>query len=204
MVTQRQPRDADTATRILDVAQRLVQTRGFNGFSYADIAGELKISTASLHYHFSGKATLGVALIARYADRFARALKSLDTSLTEAPDKIIGYENLYLEVLRDERMCLCGILAAENETLDASMRNAINEYFDFNERWLAGVLEQGRRDGTLGFDGLARDEARLVLSGLQGAMLVARSYGDIARFEAVASKLVEELTRDSRSMVLPE
>ena len=204
MVEQRQHQDTDTATRILDVAQRLVQTRGFNGFSYADIAGELQISTASLHYHFSGKATLGVALIVRYADRFARALTSLDTSLTEAPDKIIGYENLYLEVLRDERMCLCGILAAENETLDAAMRDAVNEYFNFNERWLAGVLEQGRRDGTLGFDGLASDEAQLVLSGLEGAMLVARSFGDLARFEAVAAKLMGELTRDSRSMALPE
>ena len=28
----------DTATRILDVAERLVQVRGFNGFSYADVA----------------------------------------------------------------------------------------------------------------------------------------------------------------------
>ena len=30
---------ADTPQRILDLAERLVQTRGFNGFSYADIAG---------------------------------------------------------------------------------------------------------------------------------------------------------------------
>jgi TetR/AcrR family transcriptional repressor of nem operon len=33
-----------------------VQIRGFNGFSYADVAGELSLTTASLHYHFPGKA----------------------------------------------------------------------------------------------------------------------------------------------------
>ena len=54
----------DTATQILDVAERLAQVRGFNGFSYADVAGELKITKAALHYHFAGKAELGVALIA--------------------------------------------------------------------------------------------------------------------------------------------
>ena len=63
---------SDTAARILDVAERLVQLRGFNGFSYADIAAELHITKASLHYHYAGKAELGRALIERYAERFTR------------------------------------------------------------------------------------------------------------------------------------
>ena len=50
---------ADTADRILDSAERLVQVRGFNAFSYADVARELGITKASLHYHFAGKAELG-------------------------------------------------------------------------------------------------------------------------------------------------
>ena len=43
--------EGGTASKILDVAERLVQLRGFNGFSYADVAEELGISKASLHYH---------------------------------------------------------------------------------------------------------------------------------------------------------
>ena len=69
------PPRGDTAQRILDIAEQLVQVRGFNAFSYADIAAELGITKASLHYHFSGKAELGQALIARYAQRFALALE---------------------------------------------------------------------------------------------------------------------------------
>ncbi len=64
-------RDNDTATQILDVAERLVQNRGFNGFSYADVASELGISKPSLHYHFASKADLGEALMRRYGERFA-------------------------------------------------------------------------------------------------------------------------------------
>ncbi len=56
-----------TASRILDAAERLVQDRGFNGFSYADVAAELQITKPALHYHFASKAALGEALIARYA-----------------------------------------------------------------------------------------------------------------------------------------
>ena len=69
---------------ILDVAERLVQVRGFNGFSYADIAAELQITKAALHYHFAGKADLGETLIARYADRFME-LSRVSTPGTALP-----------------------------------------------------------------------------------------------------------------------
>src|SRR5580658_3697913 len=98
--------DGDTATRILDVAERLVQERGFNGFSYADVAAELGLTKPALHYHFAGKAELGEALIARYAGRFLEALLNLDSTSDTPPAKLAGYADLYLGVLRDQRMCL--------------------------------------------------------------------------------------------------
>ena len=70
----------DTAQRILDVAEQLVQVRGFNGFSYADIAAELGITKASLHYHYRGKAELGRALITRYGQRFTAELEAIDSA----------------------------------------------------------------------------------------------------------------------------
>ena len=69
-----------TATRILDVAEGLAQTRGFNGFSYADIAAEIGITKASLHYHFPSKADLGRALVRRYTERFMDALDAIEAS----------------------------------------------------------------------------------------------------------------------------
>ena len=66
---------SDTAVRILDVAERLVQTRGFNRFSYADIANEVGVTKAALHYHFASKAELGDALITCYAGRFSDAIR---------------------------------------------------------------------------------------------------------------------------------
>jgi TetR/AcrR family transcriptional repressor of nem operon len=71
MAVSRLKKQPTTAQRILDIAEGLVQTRGFNNFSYADIATELGITKASLHYHFPGKAELGQAIVARYAKRFS-------------------------------------------------------------------------------------------------------------------------------------
>ena len=56
-------RPSSTSHRILDVAEYLMQTRGYNGFSYADVAGEIGITKASLHHHFSTKAALGAAVL---------------------------------------------------------------------------------------------------------------------------------------------
>src|SRR4051812_40680086 len=193
MARTRQRGELDTAARILDVAERLVQVRGFNGFSYADIASELEVSKASLHYHFAGKAELGEALIGRYAARFAEALEEIDRQGSDAPAKLEAYAGIYADVLRDRRMCLCGMLAAEYDTLPKPMRNAIIGFFDDNEAWLEGVLEQGREEGTLSLDGSPDDAAQTIVSSLEGALLVARPYGDVARFEAAATRLLTSL-----------
>ena len=183
----------DTASQILDVAERLVQIRGFNGFSYADIASELGISKASLHYHFAGKAELGQALVARYAARFAEALEAIDERGDDAVAKLEAYASIYAEVLRNGRMCLCGMLAAEYDTLPKPMRKAIIGFFDDSEAWLTDVLEQGKEEGSLSLDGRARDGAQTIVSGLEGALLVARPYGDVDRFQAAATRLLASL-----------
>ena len=187
-------RPANTRSRILDTSERLVQVRGFNGFSYADVAAELSVTKASLHYHFPSKAELGEALIARYAERFAQALAAIDASLTLAPAKLDAYANLYAEVLRQERMCLCGMLAAEYQTLPSPIRDAVVAFLNDNEAWLALVLEHGRKDGSLRFSNTAADTARSIVSGLEGAMLVARPFGAIERFETAAAQLLASLT----------
>jgi TetR/AcrR family transcriptional repressor of nem operon len=194
-VATREHASSRTASRILDVAERLVQDRGFNGFSYADVAAELQITKPALHYHFASKAELGEALLARYAARFAQALADVDTGVSDAPAKLDGYAMLYLQVLRHRRMCLCGMLAAEYQTLPPAMQHAVIRFFDQNETWLQRVLEQGQGDGSLQFTGSARDTARMIVSGLEGAMLIARPYGDIARFQAAAASLLAGLAR---------
>jgi TetR/AcrR family transcriptional repressor of nem operon len=185
--------ESDTPTRILDVAERLLQQRGFNGFSYADVARELGLTKASLHYHFAGKAELGEALVDRYTGTFGAALVEIDERPIDAPAKLRGYAHLYAEVLQDERMCLCGMLAAEYSTLPEAMRDSVIRFFRDNESWVQQVIEQGVREGTIRSEGPTDDAARAIVSGLEGAMLVARPFGDLGRFQATANRLIDDL-----------
>jgi TetR/AcrR family transcriptional repressor of nem operon len=197
-------RQADsTTTRILDVAERLVQTRGFNGFSYADIALEVGITKASLHYHFATKAELGRTLIARYTQGFESALRTITAQLPRADERLRAYVKLYADVLANERMCLCGMVAAEYGTLPAPMQAAIRVFFEYNESWLSRLLEQGSREGCLSVRVAPEQAARMLVGALEGEMLIARAYGDPARFASAAELLLAQLQLDAPARRLP-
>jgi TetR/AcrR family transcriptional regulator, transcriptional repressor for nem operon len=185
---------AATAGRILDIAERLVQTRGYNGFSYADISAELRIRNASVHYHFPSKTDLGKRLVARHREKFMAALESLEGETKDARQLLRRYVALWTGVLRDrDRMCLCGMMAADIATLPKAIRIEIKRFFDENEQWLVRVIEEGRKAKTLRPQAAPKIEARLLTMGLEGAMLVARSYGEVRRFEEIAARLLEGL-----------
>ena len=184
---------ADTGRRALDIAERLVQTRGFNGFSYADIAEALGVTKASLHYHFPSKADLGERLIERYEAGFLDTLAGIDKAQQGAAHKLRRYAKIYADVLRANRMCLCGMLASDYATLPKPMRERVRHFFDENERWLARVLEEGRKTGQLAFKGAPIELARMIVASLEGAMMLARSYGEPPRFDAAAERVVAEL-----------
>lgn len=184
----------DTRAAILDTAEELVQVRGFNAFSYADVSSALNMTNAALHYHFPGKAELGHALITRYAERFAASLQRIDESGASPLGRLHAYADLYKRVLEADRMCLCGMLAADYQTLPDPMRDAVVAFFDTNRDWLTAVLDAGRADGTIRVVGRSRDAAELIVGTLEGAMLLARTYGDLSRFEAVAEQLLAEFS----------
>jgi TetR/AcrR family transcriptional repressor of nem operon len=73
------------------------------------------------------------------------------------------------------------------------MRAAVIGFFDANESWLARVLDEARSAGALAFDGSAENAARALVSGLEGAMLLSRPYGDLVRFDAAAERLLATL-----------
>ena len=176
------------------MAERLVQVRGFNGFSYADIAAELQITKAALHYHFASKADLGEALITRYAERFSAALDAVDNDGTGRRAKLAAYARLYQRVLhrqedvpvRHARRRVPDPAAAHARRGDQLLRP---------QRGLArGRAGAGQGRGQPAFAGPARDTARMIVGGLEGAMLVARPYGDVARFQAAAASLLAGLS----------
>ena len=182
-----------TADRVLDLAESLAQTRGFHGFSYGDVATELGITRAALHYYFPSKAELGVARIHRYHQRFRARLDEMTASSSSPAQCVEQYAEIYRALFANGRMCLCGMLAAEFETLGEPLRPALVAFFDTSYDWLAATLTAGRDSGTIRFAGEARETAELVVSTLEGAMLVNRPVGNAVRFDDVVRRLLAQL-----------
>jgi TetR/AcrR family transcriptional repressor of nem operon len=91
------------------------------------------------------------------------------------------------------------MMAADYATLPPAMRTEVVRFFDDNEAWLERVLEQGSSEGVLRYEGSARDEAQLIIGTLEGAMLVARPYGDSSRFTVAAERLLSSIARHADS-----
>ena len=105
-------RAAATPERILDVAEGLLQARGYNGFSYADVAGELRITRAALHYHYRGKAELGEALTERIGTfRVQQGLRILEA---EQPLRRDGRQDTWIEGSVEGRPVTVGEHAPED------------------------------------------------------------------------------------------
>lgn len=181
--------------RILTSAQRLIQQRGFNGFSYADIAQEVGIRKASLHHHFPTKTDLGLALIEVYSGQLNGALLNISGSPLPADAKLAAYIALYRRSLEADCMCLGGMLASEALTLDPVMLPGLKRFFARNAEWLTEILVEGRLQQLFTLTGNAADHARLLLSALQGALLIARATGDREAFDQTTTLLVAGLSR---------
>jgi TetR/AcrR family transcriptional repressor of nem operon len=167
----------DTATELLNKAQQLVQERGFNAFSYKDLAEAVGIRTASIHYHFPSKADLGVALMERYTDELNRALLVIDEGPGNAKSKLEQFIALYSHTEACGAICLCGSLASDRETLSPELQESVTGYLERSEAWLASTLTTGAERGDFTLPGEASDLAASLLSSLQGGLILSRARG---------------------------
>jgi TetR/AcrR family transcriptional repressor of nem operon len=184
-----------TADKILNVAEKLVQLRGFNAFSYQDVSKAVGIRKASLHYHFATKADLGVALVGRYRESFLEALRDIEEGTSDPGRRLERYVALYGSVLKKKRMCMCGMLATDAATLPRAMRDSVAGFFEENVAWLARVLQDGRKRKELVFDGTPQSTAAFFVSSLEGAMLVAHGSGRYGTFDDAADRLLATVAR---------
>ncbi|TDR71657.1 TetR/AcrR family transcriptional regulator [Paludibacterium purpuratum] len=164
---------SDTRKRILDIAEELLLTRGFNAFSYQLVSSELGVRNAAIHYHFPHKTDLGVALIERYRRRLRRFIEA---QATLPPD---GQLERYFELaqsyfLQDKQVCPSGMLCTEFHTLPDAMRDQAAAFIGEMRNWSIELAERGRDGGIFHYPGTAEEMGVLMFSALQGGLQLAR------------------------------
>lgn len=178
---------SDTASKILDVGQELIQTRGYTAMSFQDIATQVGIKKPSVIHHFPSKADLGVAIIQRYRDTFASQLEAIkkDPHKT-AWEALEFYFSPYLHFAETpNKVCLCGALAGEIPALPEEMRLEVKQFMEDHQSWLEGILQNGRKSGELTFNETPARLSRMLFNTLQGTLLVKRSTDDLSQLKDV-------------------
>ena len=167
--------------QVLDLAQSLIQLRGYNAMSYRDLADEIGVKTSSIHYYFQAKEDLGLALLKRYRLALENAREVIDLEVADPKLKIERLVDIFVGTVRTGKICLGGMFATDCSTLPESMQQEVKLFYFENEAWLAQVLKQGRETGKLDFEGSPKIKAETIFSTLEGVMIAARLFKDEKR-----------------------
>lgn len=163
---------------IMNLAESLLQDKGFNGFSYADIASALGVKNAAIHYHFASKEALGVAVIQRYRERFKLWINNARVKDLSHQEKLDWFFSIYSDYRADNgKVCLVGSLEAEFNSIPEGLRKEVESLNKEMLVWLEATLNEGREAGAFSFNGSPSSKAALIYSSVQGALQMARALG---------------------------
>ena len=186
---------SSTAAAIVASARALVATRGYNGFSYADIAETVGISKPSIHHHFASKAELVRRVVADYRDEARDGMEALRHQFADPAARLQAWTNFWQACLRDGTLpfCVCALLATEMPAIPDEVAAVVRGHFDDLSGWLAGLFAEGVESGQFRLHGAAPAEALSFMAAIHGAMISARAYGDPELFAAISTTLVARL-----------
>jgi len=175
--------------QLLQHAQVLLMTQGYNGFSYRDLAALVDVKTSTIHYYFPTKDDLVLEAVRLYSSSTLGAMRHIDASLPPET-KLERYADQFGVLMGDgDRICLCGMLAADITSLPDNVRHAVKAFFEASEAWLAKVLEEGMKGGTLHVNGNIKYAARALFAAFQGSVLASRLFHSKARLRDVVNAL---------------
>ena len=166
-----------TAHKILDAAEHYTQTQGFNDFSYKDLQRDVGVKTSTIHYYFPTKQDLAVTLVTRYIQNFQKKLQQLNQSETSGIEKLAGLGDIFLQVAKDNKFCLCGMLTSDMLSLPQEGISELSRFYSEVEHWIVAAIEQIQQQGIApNLD--AQQAASHYLASLEGGLLIARARQD--------------------------
>lgn len=182
-----------TKARMIDVTASLVRRQGYAGTGLNEIVRESGAPKGSLYFHFPGGkdelvAAAMVAAAAEWRGRLLSVLQACPADPAGDVRAICAALAAELEGSGFAHGCPLATVTLETAAQNEALRAVSAEHFRGWEALIAGRLVAGGVDPAR-----AGPLATLVLSGVEGAMLLARAYRDVAPLERVAGQLAEAL-----------
>ncbi len=185
----------NTAGQIVDTARQLIMARGYNGFSYADVAEAVGIRKASIHHHFAAKSDLAKAVVEQSRAIIHAQVAQLAEAEPDAATQLRAYAGYWERCILDNSapFCVAAMLAAELPSLPEDLAALVRAHFVDLTDWLARILALGVRQGSVSLVGSPAAEADAFMSAIYGAMLSARAFADPGRFVTITDTLLSRV-----------
>jgi TetR/AcrR family transcriptional repressor of nem operon len=180
-----------TRTRLVATAMQLFWEKGYNSTCIADVLKGAGANSGSLYHFFPAKADLLVAVLERYHEGIGPMLLQPAWEGVKDPiERIFALLARYRKSLQDTDCfygCPIGSLALELHEPDLAVRAMLVKNFD---AWIDAIevcLNEAR--SSLAVDVEVREVARLVLTVMEGGVMLARTFRDIDYFDAGVRQL---------------
>ena len=162
--------------RIVEAADNLFYSRGYNQTSFSDISDETGIPRGNFYYYFKTKEDILTAVVDARVAVFKEMLTSCDKSSSDPRESLLAFTELPIqhEELVLQYGCPIGTLSCElvkDQDQDIS-KAKISAVFDLLKEW---CMEKFK---ALGFEQKAHDYAMDLLAKLQGISILANVYND--------------------------
>lgn len=184
----------DTRTKILDVAEELIQSVGVNAMSYKHISDAVGIRKASIHHHFPKKDDLVDELLHRCQTSYGENYEAIVARDISAPEKLRLFAQVFEDGLVKKKLCLVGSISTDRNTLQDSSCRILEHSIKKTVAIFTLAFEQGRKEGSLQFSGTSEQAAYGFLSFLIGAQIVARAQGGQEGFCQATEVMIDALT----------
>ncbi|MER6380466.1 TetR/AcrR family transcriptional regulator [Streptomyces sp. NPDC001250] len=171
-----------TPERLIESTRELLWERGYVGTSPKAILERAGAGQGSMYHHFKGKPDLALAAIRRTAEELhATAERALSGPGTP-------YERIEAYLLRERevlRGCPIGRLTMDPDVIASDeLRAPVDETIAWIRERIAGIVEEGKRQGQFAASLDGEEIGAAVLATVQGGYVLARAAGSPAAFDA--------------------
>lgn len=171
--------------RLTEAAVRLAHSQGLDRATIADIAADASVAPGSVYYYFKTKDDVALAVIAAHQARWDQLVQQWD-SLADARGRLVAYIDSCVEqasTVTAHGGAIAG-LSADLRRLSPELAPQATGIFEAIIDWAASQF------ADLGFKaGVARARALHLVTGMEGAAVMAHALNDADALEREATHL---------------
>lgn len=169
---------SEVKDKLIQIAMQTIQKSGINSLTMRELGEAVGIKSSSVMYHFKNKDGLIETLLQTYSEGFFTYLDELNRTCLDKKQRLNKFVDIFEGVLNEDKFCLCGMLAAENESLDKTTSQNTQNFFQETQKWIASNLEDEVN---------SEEMAMVIISSLEGALLLDKLDAKAQRLNAVRS-----------------